>query len=504
MTLVILVISLPAVLIVAGAVLTLTALFGRRRGETPFCRKCRYNLTGIDADRCPECGWSIVGRGVVRGERPSRRARLVVGVSCLLISAAAITSFAIATARGVDWYAVAPNELLLAAIPYVDDEIATECLGELSARFLRDTLGEKQTDQLIESCLREQGRPALRPGVGQLAGEIVSNLVSRGVPSDDQRGRFFENLLFDSEIEARAAVIAGRACPVRTVHDFRARVPDGYEVLLRQSAYYTSSDISKRQTEWPEHYYVSSVFECLPIDKAPSEVLLTHEGTAEIKSDLEFYLFRIGTESPTARTWQDNAIYTRAWTLRRRVTVLPPDSPPTAVGRHTAVLDERVRSLVKLKVAGIGKAGYEPGAYSLVLVFDIGLPRPVDLAFEATVETETDVFELEDVSVSRFEWSKFAPPRNYILPKRNSGGIRTVVSSSLRPRSPTEFLVHSTATTWKNPSVVNVRLRGSADVAMRSIEATEYWDGELRFDNVPVHDDAIDWGEPRYGRVVRD
>ncbi len=35
------------VTLVAGLFI-LTALFPRRTGQTPFCRKCRYNLTGLE------------------------------------------------------------------------------------------------------------------------------------------------------------------------------------------------------------------------------------------------------------------------------------------------------------------------------------------------------------------------------------------------------------------------------------------------------------------------
>ena len=47
-------------LILGGIVLLVRGLYPRRQGDTPYCRKCHYNLTGtnLDADdaRCPECG----------------------------------------------------------------------------------------------------------------------------------------------------------------------------------------------------------------------------------------------------------------------------------------------------------------------------------------------------------------------------------------------------------------------------------------------------------------
>jgi len=48
------------VITLVGVVLTLKAVFPKRVGDMPYCRKCRYNLTGTDLQaedaRCPECG----------------------------------------------------------------------------------------------------------------------------------------------------------------------------------------------------------------------------------------------------------------------------------------------------------------------------------------------------------------------------------------------------------------------------------------------------------------
>ncbi len=59
-----------------------------RKGETPYCGKCGYNLTGLSSPRCPECGGLLSEVPVVRGELAigrSLRIWLVVGMLLMLV-----------------------------------------------------------------------------------------------------------------------------------------------------------------------------------------------------------------------------------------------------------------------------------------------------------------------------------------------------------------------------------------------------------------------------------
>ena len=53
------------------AVILLIRMLGRprRRGNTPHCARCEYNLTGLTSDRCPECGTEMIPANIVYGER---------------------------------------------------------------------------------------------------------------------------------------------------------------------------------------------------------------------------------------------------------------------------------------------------------------------------------------------------------------------------------------------------------------------------------------------------
>ena len=100
---------LSGLLAVGGAWLTLRSLFPKRQGGTPFCRKCRYNLTGIDLQspeaRCPECGAFLsFAKAVTVGERHVRARRLAMGVIILLFGLAPLVGLAAATLYQLDWY----------------------------------------------------------------------------------------------------------------------------------------------------------------------------------------------------------------------------------------------------------------------------------------------------------------------------------------------------------------------------------------------------------------
>jgi hypothetical protein len=77
-----------AAVIVLGPYCRLLVL---RKGDTPYCGRCGYNLTGLTSDRCPECGGLLSEMRVVRGELViGRSTRLWYAVSILLLLAVAV------------------------------------------------------------------------------------------------------------------------------------------------------------------------------------------------------------------------------------------------------------------------------------------------------------------------------------------------------------------------------------------------------------------------------
>ena len=94
---------------ILGLMLLITALFPRRRGKTPYCRRCRYNLTGIESKRCPECGTPLSVRGaVLHGERRRRPRLAILGLVVLLGGTGPLGVRTYRWAKSVRWYSYRP------------------------------------------------------------------------------------------------------------------------------------------------------------------------------------------------------------------------------------------------------------------------------------------------------------------------------------------------------------------------------------------------------------
>lgn len=50
------------------------------RDPSRYCRRCEYNLTGVESTQCPECGSELNEHSVVRGRIVRLRASVVTGL----------------------------------------------------------------------------------------------------------------------------------------------------------------------------------------------------------------------------------------------------------------------------------------------------------------------------------------------------------------------------------------------------------------------------------------
>src|SRR4030095_4557888 len=98
-------ITLFVLAILAGGFLLRIGLRPRRTGDTRYCAKCRYNLTGSASDRCTECGGDLTQNGsILIGDRIARRGRVGIGSALLLVGLAGGTTAGIAAFKNFDFY----------------------------------------------------------------------------------------------------------------------------------------------------------------------------------------------------------------------------------------------------------------------------------------------------------------------------------------------------------------------------------------------------------------
>jgi hypothetical protein len=103
---VLIIVAILSAFIVVALLMALTSRLFRVALRGPLCGNCGYNLTGSQANRCPECGELFIDAGVVRARAPTgSRRRYVVwlgaatAITALLLVAIEVAIFAARAAQ---------------------------------------------------------------------------------------------------------------------------------------------------------------------------------------------------------------------------------------------------------------------------------------------------------------------------------------------------------------------------------------------------------------------
>jgi len=147
-------IAVPAALIVLGLWQVLRGLWPKRQGQTPCCKACGCNLTGIERVRRPECGRELGAKAVVLGERVRRPRRNAPGLTLLLL-AATPAAFAVRSFRKFNWYAHMPASSRIFPTERADDELSGKPWAELEARVQTRGMTRKDVSSFVDMCLRQ-------------------------------------------------------------------------------------------------------------------------------------------------------------------------------------------------------------------------------------------------------------------------------------------------------------------------------------------------------------
>ena len=195
-------------LLFGGALLLKKGLWPCRRGDEPFCRGCQYNLTGLTSNRCPECGQVVTVESTIYGQR-NRRPRIVA--IALLFTALAMGCF-LQAGRKQDWYRVWPVAWVKADLNSGRASAVQRAWEELMRRDQAGRLSDRQQADLVKWCLAEQVAPApthlmLRDMMDYLATRFLE-----GTLSSEDKTTFFEQII-TLDLQVRPRIVVGDRLP---------------------------------------------------------------------------------------------------------------------------------------------------------------------------------------------------------------------------------------------------------------------------------------------------
>lgn len=159
--------GLAAILLLVGLLLLTLGIRGRRIGDTPHCRRCKFDLVGLPlpaeiehddpptVTRCPECGSRLTApRAITTGYRVRRPILGTLGVLALLL-AVVLGGFALSASR-TTFNDVKPLWLLTLEATYLGTDTREAVGAELLIRHQRTPLTNDQLTALINPALDAQ------------------------------------------------------------------------------------------------------------------------------------------------------------------------------------------------------------------------------------------------------------------------------------------------------------------------------------------------------------
>lgn len=459
--------GLQVALLLASLALVFVALRGKRVGQTCYCRRCGYNLTGRTSGACTECGAAIDSPGaVVVGEQRVRRGMLVAG---LLLSIAGTTSLLL-IAGGVlvnySYYALLPSSWLLAEMESARPPAALGALQELTRRARIGSLTAADETRIADFCLKQQAALAPIAALGAAPFDALEALHTAGRLTAEADYEFLANLQY-LEIKARPLVAPGATTPVRL--SGYGRGPSGglashagvRQILIDGASYPLSIGGGFRITGSGSS--ASTLFNVPAL--APGEHTIT--------VILDFNVFGVaGRTGTTASSGNVPAPGTATFTAQRTVTTtfrVAADAADAEIRlRKAPELDEEIRRncvATEFSARKIAAHQYEVQGYVELLG-----ERRIGLAFGVTLEADgKTIAQLGTLTAEP------GGERGFRARYGVGGALKT-----------------------PPPKFADLVLRPSRAAAAGSITLTEIWDGEVRIPSVEIrqYDFPPDQPEP--------
>lgn len=442
-----------AVVALCGALLMLWALFPKRVGATPYCARCRYNLTGIDWEsperRCPECGHALDSeRTVRRGERHRSPRRIVLAALPLLIGLLPLLALGAGALWDLNWYRYKPTDWVIADVSSANSKLANKAVLELQRRWVADELHAAQLSACAESLLSEQARPNARRSVLVAAVFLLDRIYKSEQLSAQQADRYFSQMELIQPV-IRPVVVAGDPLYAGVRLDDRGPF----------NSYELSCDLERVRIDG----VVQSAF--IPCSSSGCTgsgglkpggcaLLPLEEGEHAVELDVRVKITRRGATDSVTKDPAD-VLFERATTVRGTVTVLANETPGLFKETHSPELDRALAEHVTL-------SDFHLDHKARTLEARLGFKRPFPIGLAA------DVY-------AAFNGHRLLLYRAAVSPHEEMGTVGIYLTIPLPPAL---------------PPAITVIVRSSRAAALETPDLYEIWDGELWFEDVAVVDDA--------------
>ena len=423
----------------------------KRRGTTPFCRNCEYNLTGLplkpddpeSSAYCPECGHELgAPAAIITGERHRRRGLIIAGAIGALLGGAPLTLSIIAGVRAVDWYQYKPTGWVLGDLE--TGSLVAE--RAIERRLKTDSLSTAHVSRLIELCLAEQRRRSTR-GITKSMMQWMSEFHITGKLSAAQLERFDENSVQIIKFEARPTVIVGRECPVRLQHTVRYPF-DLFDVNFVDRTYY----VLQHEVTWVDGEILSKDRYMTTGSLSWSEgasswsIRIDKLGRHQIAVDFTVLLFA------NYETWRrdETPFHTRRVTVEAECEVVADELADPI--RMVSSPEFAAAVLTGISINNRSSRDVTTSRHLIVLDVKWRPNQPVPQAYDVFVRFNDSEVRIGSASIDR-----------------NRGSSSTLCQADAPDGLPAQF---------------DVLLRSSADVARKTVDFLEIWDGDLLFRDV--------------------
>lgn len=450
--------ALVPVLVSFGGAMFLRGWVGRRLNDAPHCRRCAYNLTGLAAARCPECGADLVDAPPLKGARVRRPLLMWVGVLSFG-AGAAFTGWRALLRSDIDLYSHFPASWLITKAS-ADDERA---LDELITRQSAGRLNRKCLSDAIEAGLVKQSRPDSARHLAKWCNLLARLHESRSM-SVAQQERFLSQM-FEPRVLVRPRIRPGDPLPFELGCALYGSgiLPwvAGVRVVLCAITDPACREDAQNATLVPD---VRVLLGALP-DAGSVTTFARHQiatatdrfGPAVLVCDLEFLLLR---EDAADLNWEDvaarpfdqpqNAFWSRTVRVAAEFQIVEPDAPdPLELVRDAGFQEFLVKSALSMTLSARPRRGTD--------LCDVRARHPVTYQYQRSSSPCPDVIaslvarsSLGELSVGRIE--------------RRACSFASVAAAEVPVPPERSF---------------RLIMRADPDAARKTIDVFRIWDGEI-------------------------